>query len=135
MGSFKAVLGIGDRKVDLLFCQFSALRQVDNKNRVSSRVRMGEKGIHVRFEVTENVSFLERMLNQQHTPIQGITIEFYNTHDEALMNTLTLNNAYITGYNETFDFSNDQPHTALMTIHAEEMAIGNASIHGNWPVA
>jgi len=134
MGSFKARLTILDREVDLMFAQYQFERKVDQKSRVTSRTKIGTGGLTVRFEVTENSAYLEQMLNKEHSPFEG-KIVFLNTHDESEMRTISFNNSYITKFQETFDFSNEQPHTALMSIHAEEMTVGNAAIFNEWPTA
>ncbi len=132
MGSFRASLELGGKEFDVLSSDYAFSRDTDKKGKISSNVYGGR--ITLTIESTEDTSVIEAMLNSQFKSVEGKII-YKKTDEDAKMKEVEFKNAYIVYFKETLDVNGDVPMTIDFTVSAEEINIGNASIHNRWPVA
>ncbi len=132
MGSFRASLELGGKEFDVLSSEYAFSRDTDKKGKISSNVYGGR--ITLTIESTEDTSVIEAMLNSQFKSVEGKII-YKKTDEDAKMKEVEFKNAYIVFYKEKLDVNGDVPMTINFTVSAEEIIVGNASIHNRWPVA
>lgn len=132
MGSFRASLELGGKEFDVLSSDYAFSRDTDKKGKISSNVYGGR--ITMTIESTEDTSVIEAMLNSQFKSVEGKII-YKKTDEDAKMKEIEFKNAYIVYYKEKLDVNGDVPMTINFTVSAEEIIVGNASIHNRWPVA
>ncbi len=132
MGSFRASLELGGKEFDVLSSEYEFSRDTDKKGKISSNVYGGR--ITLTIESTEDTSVIEAMLNSQFKSVEG-KIVYKKTDEDAKMKEIEFKNAYVVFYKEALDVNGDVPMTINFTVSAEEIIVGNASIHNRWPVA
>ncbi|WP_271783496.1 type VI secretion system tube protein TssD [Aquimarina algiphila] len=132
MGSFRASLELGGKVFDVLSSDYAFSRDTDKKGKISSNVYGGR--ITLTIESTEDTSVIEAMLNSQFKSVEGKII-YKKTDEDAKMKEVEFKNAYIVYFKESLDVNGDVPMTINFTVSAEEIIIGNASIHNRWPNA
>ncbi len=132
MGSFRASLELGGKEFDVLHSEYSFSRETDKKGRVSSNVIGGR--VTVEIESTEDTSVIEAMLNSQFKSVDGKII-YKKTDEDAKMKDIEFKNAYLVYFKETLDVNGETPMKIKLTVSAEEIIIGNASIDNRWPKA
>ncbi|WP_271784933.1 type VI secretion system tube protein TssD [Aquimarina algiphila] len=132
MGSFRASLELGGKEFDVLSSEYAFSRDTDKKGKISSNVYGGR--ITMTIESTEDTSVIEAMLNSQFKSVEGKII-YKKTDEDAKMKEVEFKNAYIVYFKEKLDVNGDVPMTINFTVSAEEIIVGNASIHNRWPVA
>jgi acyl CoA:acetate/3-ketoacid CoA transferase alpha subunit len=132
MGSFRASLSLGGKEFDVLYTEYAFSRDTDKKGKVSSNVYGGR--ITFEIESTADTSVIEAMLNSQFKSVEG-TITFKKTEEDSKMKELTFKNAYLVYYKEVLDVTGVVPMKLRVTVSAEQIQIGNASIDNRWPKA
>ncbi len=132
MGSFRASLELGGKEFDVLYSEYSFSRETDKKGKVSSNVIGGR--VTVEIESTEDTSVIEAMLNSQFKSIDGKII-YKKTEEDAKMKEIEFKNGYLVYFKEILDVNGETPMKIKLTVSAEEIVIGNASIDNRWPKA
>ena len=132
MGSFRASLELGGKEFDVLSSDYAFSRDTDKKGKIASNVYGGR--ISISIESTADTTVIEAMLNSQFKAIEG-KIVYKKSEEDAKMKEIEFKNAYVVYYKETLAVNGDVPMVINFTISAEEISIGNASIHNRWPVA
>jgi len=128
--AFKAILKLAGNEFEVINCNYTFRRDVDAKGNVSSGIYGGS--VNVTIASTDDTSVIEAMINSQHKPIDG-SIEFKKGDDDAKMKELEFKRGYIVQFSEGMDAIGTDAMTQNFTISAEEMKLGSAAHHNNWP--
>jgi hypothetical protein len=127
---FKAILKLAGNEFEVLNCNYNFRRDVDAKGNPSSGIYGGS--VNVTIASTDDTSVIEAMINSQHKTLDG-SIEFKKGDDDAKMKELEFKKGYIVQFSEGMDSVGTEAMTQNFTISAEEMKLGSAAHHNNWP--
>lgn len=129
MGSFRAVLELNGKQMDVLFSSVEFSRKTDSKGKPVTGVFGGR--IKIIIESTEDTSIIESMLNNQFKPVSG-HILYKKAEEDTKLKQIIFSNSYIVHYKETFKYEDNQPMTIFITFSAEEISIGSAYLDNRW---
>lgn len=129
--AYKASLTIAGKTMDVLSCSYAFSRNTDHKGKPVSDTSGGT--VNLALESTEETDILETMLNKQDAP-QEVTIDFQQSESTASMKKITLSEAFVVGFSESF--SDGSPMMYQITLSAKKIDVGGKAILENdWPKA
>jgi hypothetical protein len=128
--SFKATFNDGGSDWIVLQCAFSLHQDVDTTGRPSSVTRGGN--IIVTVESTDDTSLFEWMCDS-YLKKDG-TITFNKRDEDSKMKELNFIEAYMIGYEESFDFSGTGAMIITFTLSAKEISMGNGVHVNEWAI-
>ncbi len=128
--SFKSKISIDGTDYNVLHCSFSMMQEVDTTGRPSSVSRGGM--INVVIESTDDTSLFEWMCDSYMR--KDGTITFNKRDEDAKMKELNFTEAYMTSYEESFDFSGVGAMTTSFALSAREISMGNGVHINDWTI-
>ncbi len=129
MGSFRAVLELAGKQIDVLFSDVEFSRKTDTKGKPVASIFGGR--IKVTIESTEDTSIIESMLNNQFRTVNG-SILYKKTEEDTKLKQIIFSNAYIVYYREIFNPKKAIEMRTHITFSAEEISIGHAYLNNRW---
>ncbi len=129
MGSFRAVLELAGKQINVLFSDIEFSRKTDTKGKPVTNIFGGR--IKVTIESTEDTSIIESMLNNQFKSVDG-NILYKKTEEDSKLKQIIFSNAYIVYYREVFNPNKAVEMRTYITFSAEEISIGHAYLNNRW---
>jgi hypothetical protein len=126
--SFKAKFTVDGTDYNVLNCSFSMHQEVDATGRPSSISRGGS--IICVVESTDNTALFEWMCDDYMR--KDGTITFNKRDEDAKMKELNFTEAYMIGYEESFDHSGTGAMITKFTLSAREISMGNGVHINEW---
>lgn len=114
----------------LLKLNYSVSRTTDVSGRVASDP--SNALIKITVEATEKSDILESLLNGKYKPTTG-EVTFNKSHEEGTLTTLKWNNGYVIQHEVDFDAIDNNSMYISFVVSAEQIDLGTASFHGDWP--
>ena len=127
--AFRAKLSFEGQEYDVLKCDYSFRRDVDQKGRPASSVYGGE--IFVTVEATEDTKIIAQMVNQ-FKPSTG-TITFNKGNEDAKMKEVKWTNSYVISYKEWLDTVGREPMQIDFIVSAEKISVEGTEVDHKWP--
>lgn len=129
MGSFRAVLELAGKEIDVLFSDVEFSRKTDAKGKPVTNIFGGR--IKIIIESTEDTSIIESMLNNQFKSVGG-SILYKKTEEDSKLKQIIFSNAYVVYYREVFTPNRGVEMRTHVTFSAEEISIGDAYLNNRW---
>ncbi|RAV30712.1 type VI secretion system tube protein TssD [Sinomicrobium soli] len=126
--SFKAVLSVGGKKVNILSVNYDLAQEVDATGRPSSVTRGGR--INITVESTGDSFFFEWMTNNFER--KNGTITFIKRNTDAKLKEVNFTEGYLVKYRENFESSGYNPLTETFTISCRELSCGGGVHENQW---
>lgn len=128
MSAFYCEVEIDGRAARAVHVKYEAYRTSDQTGRPSSVPRPGK--VHITVETTDSTKLFDNMADG-YTPFSA-TIKYYKTDSKAIMKTVTIKNAYVVNYEESFDDNHPIPCTETVVLTAEKISQGGTEIDALW---
>ena len=125
---FKAVLKVDNREMNVLYCHYDLIQEVDDTGRPSSITRGGR--IMLTIESTDDTSMFEWMCNNFERKDGSVT--FFKRDADAASKTLEFSEGYLIKYDEKFHSRNRIPFVESFTISAREIKMGFGEHVNEW---
>ncbi|RNL77870.1 phage tail protein [Sinomicrobium pectinilyticum] len=126
--SFKAILSVGGKKVNILSVNYDLAQEVDATGRPSSVTRGGR--INLTVESTGESFFFEWMTNNFER--KNGTITYIKRDTEAKLKEVNFVEGYLVKYRENFDSVGYNPLTETFTISCRELSCGGGAHINEW---
>ncbi|UGU16634.1 phage tail protein [Sinomicrobium kalidii] len=126
--SFKAMLSVGGKKVNILNANYDLTQEVDATGRPSSVTRGGR--IYLTVESTGDSFFFEWMTNNFERKNGMITYSKRDT--DAKLREVHFTEGYLVKYRENFDASGRNPLTETFTISCRVISSGGGEHMNEW---
>ncbi|UGU14851.1 phage tail protein [Sinomicrobium kalidii] len=126
--SFKAILSVGGKKVNILSANYDLAQEVDATGRPSSVTRGGR--INLTVESTGDSFFFEWMTNNFER--KNGTITYIKRDVDAKLKEVNFVEGYLVKYRENFDAVGYKPLTETFTISCRELACGGGAHINEW---
>ncbi|WP_268224861.1 type VI secretion system tube protein TssD [Sinomicrobium oceani] len=126
--SFKAILNVGGKQVNILNVNYDLAQEVDATGRPSSVTRGGR--INLTVESTGDSFFFEWMTNNFER--KNGTITFIKRETNAKLKEVNFVEGYLVKYRENFDASGYNPLTETFTISCRELSCGGGEHVNQW---
>ena len=128
--SFKSVFEVDGNSYRVLKCDFALNQDIDNTGRPSSVARGGV--VNIVIESTDDTSLFEWMCDSYMKKDAKIT---FNKRDEdSKMKELEIAEAYMVGYQETFDDSGAGAMVETISLSARSIKLGNGEHENEWAI-
>ncbi|WP_461532064.1 type VI secretion system tube protein TssD [Sinomicrobium sp.] len=126
--SFKAVLKIGDKQINVLRVNYDLAQEVDATGRPSSVTRGGR--INITVESTGDSFFFEWMTNSFER--KSGSIVFLKRHTDAKLKEVKFTEGYLVKYRENFESTGYNPLMETFTISCRELSCGGGVHENMW---
>lgn len=128
--SFKAILKVDGEEYRVLSCNYSLHQDVDMTGRPSSVTRGGV--VNAVIESTDDTSFFEWMCDSYMK--KDATITFNKRDEDSKMKELEISEAYLVGYEESFDDAGSGAMIQSITLSAKNIKMGEAEHENEWAI-
>jgi hypothetical protein len=128
--SFKATFKVDGKEYRVLNLSYSLHQEIDSFGRPASTTRGGVVDLTV--ESTDNTSLFELMCDSYGR--KDCSVIFNKRDEDSKMKELELTEAYIIGYNETFDNEGAGAMTETITLSSKSIKMGNGEHENDWPI-
>jgi hypothetical protein len=128
--SFKAVFKVDGKDYNVLSCNYSMHQEYDVTGRPSSVARGGVVNLAV--ESTDSSSLFEWMCDSYMK--KDATITFNKREENAKLKELEIKEAYMVGYQESFDSTGTGAMTESISLSAKSLKMGDGELLNEWPI-
>jgi hypothetical protein len=128
--SFKAIFKADGKEYNVLSCNYSMRQDYDVTGRPSSVVRGGIVNLVV--ESTDNSALFEWMCDSFMK--KDATITFNKREENSKLKELEIKEAYVVGYQESFDAVGTGAMTESISLSAKSIKMGNGELENEWPI-
>ena len=128
--SFKAVFKADGKDYNVLSCNYSLHQDYDVTGRPSSVSRGGVVNLVV--ESTDDSALFEWMCDSYLK--KDITITFNKRDENSKLKELELKEAYMVGYQESFDSIGSGALIESLSLSAKTIKMGNGELQNEWPI-
>jgi hypothetical protein len=128
--SFKAVFKTDGKEYNVLSCSYGMNQDYDVTGRPSSVTRGGI--VNLVLESTDDTGLFEWMCDSYMK--KDATVTFNKRDQNAKMKELEIKEAYMVGFNESFDSTGSGAMIQSLTLSAKGLKLGNAEHDNEWPV-
>lgn len=128
--SFKATFKVDDKEYNVLSCSYSLTQDYDITGRPSSVAHGGVVNLVV--ESTDDTSLFEWMCDSFMK--KDATVTFNKRDENSKMKELEIKEAYLVGFNESFDNTGTGAMIESITLSGKSLKMGNAELDNEWPV-
>lgn len=128
--SFKATFKADGKEYNVLSCSFGMNQDYDVTGRPSSVTRGGI--VNVVLESTDDTGLFEWMCDSYMK--KDATITFNKRDQDSKMKELEIKEAYMVGFNESFDCTGSGAMIQAITLSAKGLKLGSAEHDNEWPV-
>lgn len=128
--AFEAFLKVdGGSELRLIECHYSLQRQTDFMGRPAEEVRGGS--LQFSLETSKDNSFAQWVVEPYAT--KKVEVDFKDPSSGSKLKTVTLTDAYLVSFSESFHAADSQPMVQTMVLSSKEIAIGDAKHANKWP--
>ena len=128
--SFKAIFKVDDKEYNVLSCSYSLNQDFDITGRPSSVTHGGVVNLVV--ESTDDTSLFEWMCDSFMK--KDATVTFNKRDENSKMKELEIKEAYMVGFNESFDNTGTGAMIESITLSGKNLKMGNAELDNEWPI-
>lgn len=128
--SFKAVFKVDGKVYNVLSCNYSMHQDYDVTGRPSSVARGGVVNLVV--ESTDSSKLFEWMCDSYMK--KDATITFNKREENAKLKELEIKEAYLVGYQESFDSVGNGAMTESLSLSAKSIKMGDGEMQNEWPI-
>jgi len=124
--AFKVIATFPNEKFEVENVRFGMSRQMSPDGLPSSGFQQSLVNLTIR--VTEGSKVIEEQVNNLYKPISKIDIEFKKATEDATLQRVTLENAYLVDARQEFSATNDAPLLITYTFSCQKLQIDNAML-------
>jgi hypothetical protein len=128
--SFKAIFKVDGKDYNVLSCNYSMHQDCDVTGRPSSVTRGGIVNLVV--ESTDNSALFEWMCDSYMK--KDATVTFNKREENAKLKELEIKEAYMIGFQESFDSAGTGAMVESITLSAKSIKMGNGEHENEWPI-
>jgi hypothetical protein len=128
--SFKAIFKVDGNEYRVLSCSYSFHQDIDNTGRPSSVTRGGV--VNIVLESTDDTSLFEWMCDSYMK--KDATITFNKRDEDSKMKELEIGEAYLVGYEESFDDAGSGAMIQSISLSAKNIKLGNGEHENEWAI-
>jgi hypothetical protein len=128
--SFKAVFKVDGKDYNVLSCNYSMRQDYDVTGRPSSVARGGVVNLVV--ESTDSSKLFEWMCDSYMK--KDATITFNKREENAKLKELEIKEAYMVGYQESFDSIGNGAMTESLSLSSKSIKMGDGEMQNEWPI-
>jgi len=128
--SFKAIFKVDGKDYNVLSCNYSMHQDYDVTGRPSSVARGGVVNLVV--ESTDSSKLFEWMCDSYMK--KDATITFNKREENAKLKELEIKEAYMVGYQESFDSIGNGAMTESISLSAKSIKMGDGELQNEWPI-
>jgi hypothetical protein len=128
--SFKAIFKVDGNEYRVLSCSYSFHQDIDNTGRPSSVTRGGV--VNIVIESTDDTSLFEWMCDSYMK--KDATITFNKRDEDSKMKELEIGEAYLVGYEESFDDAGSGAMIQSLSLSAKNIKLGNGEHENEWAI-
>lgn len=128
--SFKAIFKVDGKEYNVLSCNYSLHQEIDNTGRPSSVARGGVVNLVV--ESSDNTALFEWMCDSYGK--KDATVTFNKREENSKLKELEIKEAYMVGYQESFDNSGSGAMIESVSLSAKTIKMGNGEHDNEWPI-
>lgn len=127
--AFKAIASFSNEKFEVDNVRFGLSRQMSPDGLPSSGFQQSLINLTVR--VTEGSKIIEDQVNNLYKPIGKIEIEFKKATEDAALQKVILENAYLVDVRQEFNANNDSPLLVTYTFSCQKLQIDGAKLEAS----
>lgn len=124
--AFKVIAKFPNEKFEAESIRFGMSRQMAADGLPSSSFQQSLVTLTVR--VTEGSKIIEEQVNNLYKPISKIDIEFKKATEDAALQKVSLENAYLVDARQEFNANNDSPLLITYTFSCQKLQVDNAAL-------
>ncbi len=128
--SFKAVFNVDGKDYNVLSCNYSCHQEYDVTGRPSSVARGGV--VNLVIESTDSSKLFEWMCDSYMKKDAKVT--FNKREENAKLKELEIKEAYMVGYQESFDSAGTGAMTETISLSARSLKMGDGELVNEWPM-
>ncbi|PZF73603.1 type VI secretion system tube protein TssD [Taibaiella soli] len=127
--AFKAIASFSNEKFEVENVRFGLSRQMSPDGLPSSGFQ--QSLINLTIRVTEGSKIIEDQVNNLYKPIGKIEIEFKKATEDAALQKVILENAYLVDVRQEFNANNESPLLVTHTFSCQKLQIDGAKLEAS----